>query len=146
VRQHPVLSPYGDKIGGDAHNQKVQQRKKLFKGDTLYLGISLNQLKAHSASAKIIERIMAILALRVQYGNGSRKFFVRKMMVANDNIDAFGSSVSHFLHCLDTAVKGNYQLETVLCGPINTLAGDTVTLVITVRDVEIDALCKAAEE
>ena len=89
---------------------------------------------------------MTILALGVQYGHGVGKAFLRQMVVTDNHIDALGGRILYLLYGLDSAIQSNNQLEAILCGPLDTLAGYSVTLVIPVGDIEIYPGSKAAKE
>ena len=61
------------------------------------------------------------MALHVEHRYGCGKFIARGVVVTNDDINAFGGSVCDFLHRLDTAVEGDDERATLLCGVVNTL-------------------------
>ena len=89
---------------------------------------------------------MAILPLRVQHGNGRRQLLIGKMMVADNHIYTETPCELHLFHGLDSAIDSNDELEPSCRSPGNALGGDSIALVIAVRDVEIHLVGEAAYE
>ena len=106
VCKHTVLVSYGHQVGSYADHQKVKQRNEAFERYVISLGICLDKLESHSAAGKVIERIVAVLPLRIKYSHSSRKLIFRKMMIADDHIYAFISCILDLFICLDAAVEG----------------------------------------
>ena len=67
-------------------------------------------------------------------------------MVADDHIDSFGLGIFHFLISLDAAVESDDQPETAVTRPVYSLVRQAVTLIVTVRNVEIHLLGISPEE
>ena len=64
------------------------------------------------------------------------------MMVADDQVNAFVSSVGYLVNGLDAAIQCDYELYVIGRGPVESLPGHAVTLVIAVRDIEIHQRCQ----
>ena len=82
-------------------------------------------------------RIDRIRALGIQYGDSVRQSGVRHMVVANNKVDAFLLGVLDLLDRFDTAIQRDNQRHAVLGGIIDTLVRDTVPLVVSIWDIEI---------
>ena len=89
---------------------------------------------------------MAVLPLRVQDGDSLRKFVFGKMVVAYDHVYAPFPCVFDLLVCLDSAVEGDDQAEAVFGGPVDALVRDSVSLIISFRDIEVQLAGKPAKE
>ena len=144
--QDAVFTHDGDKVGGYAHHQQVEQRDEGFEGDVVLLRISLHELEAYSAAAKVVERIAVVLALGIQHGHRRRQFLFGKMMVADDDIDAVSCRDLDFLNGLDAAVEGNQQAEAIVSRPLYALVRHSVSFFVTVGNVEIHLVGKALQE
>ena len=64
---------------------------------------------------------------------------VRKVVVANNHIDTLALCIGDFINRLNTAVEGYEKGETAVRGPVNALVRDSISFVITVRNIEINS-------
>ena len=62
------------------------------------------------------------------------------MVVADNYVDSLCGSIFNLLVGLDPAVQGYDQAEASVACPVYSFVGTAVTLILTVRDVEIDVL------
>ena len=67
-------------------------------------------------------------------------------MVADDEVYAAVSRIFHLLYGLDAAVEADYQAAFLLHGPVDTLVGHAVALVVTVGNVVFQIVGHLAEE
>ena len=146
MSQNPVFIRHGYQIRRDADHEKVEQRDQGLERYAVFLRICLNQLEAYSTAGKVIERIMAIIPLRIKYCHGLRKFVLRKMVVTDDHVYALASCIFDLFIGLDAAVKGYDKPEAVFRGPVYALVRHTVTFIISFRDIEVDLTGKFAQE
>jgi len=112
--ENPVLPHHRHQIGRYAHHQQIKQRHQAFERDAASGRIGLNQLETHSAAGQVIERIVAVLAFRIQDGNCCRQLIFGKMMIADDHVYAFARGVGDFFVGLDPAVKRDDKGKAVL--------------------------------
>ena len=112
----------------------------------LFIRKPLKPLVGIIENGKIIKRIMTVFPLRVKDSHSLRKFVFREVMVADDHINALFAGVLDLLVGLDAAVECDDEVEPVFCCPVNAFIGNTVALVISLRDVEIHSGSKASEE
>ena len=68
------------------------------------------------------------------------------MVVADNHVNALRPCIFYLFNSLDAAVQGNYETEPVVRRPVNALCGDSVALVIPVRNVEINFPGNLAEK
>ena len=144
VCKYSVLSRHQYKVRCYCHNHKVQQGTYLFKGYVVLLRISLHKFKAHSASAEVVEGIVAPLQFRVQHSHRLRQGVIGKMMVTYDEIYAALLCIFYLVHSLYSAVKRYNERIAILQGIVHALVGDAVSLFISVRDIVVHPLCKTA--
>ena len=67
MRQDAVLPHHGHEVGRDTDNEIVQQRDQGLERYAETLGICLDEFEAHSATRKVVERIMAVLPLGIEH-------------------------------------------------------------------------------
>ena len=89
---------------------------------------------------------MAILPLRVQHRHSRRNLRFRKMMVADDYVNALGRGIFYLVNGLDSAVQCYNEPETVFRSPVDTLFGHAIALVISVGNVEIHRRSQPADK
>ena len=82
-------------------------------------------------------RIDRIRALGIQYADSVRQSGIQQMMIAIKKVDVFLLVVLYLLDRLDTAIHRDNQRHAVLGGIIDTLVRDTVPLVVSIWDIEI---------
>ena len=133
----PVLPHHGNQIRRYAHHQKVEQRYQALERDPVLLRICLDKLEPHPAARKVIERIPAVRAFRVQHRNCGRKVILGKMMVADNDIYALAGRIADLVVGLDPAVQGDYQAEPVVGGPVYSLVRHPVSFIIPVWHIKI---------
>ena len=136
VGQDAVLAHQGHDVRGDRDDEQVEQREDLFEGDSVALGIGLHELESHAAARQFVERVGAIDPLGVQDGYGLRNLLGREVMVADDEIHAFGLRIDNLFRGLDTAVEGDDEPHALAGGEVDTLDRDAVAFGIAVGDVE----------
>ena len=146
MREHPVLPYHRNQVGRDTHDQQVQKREERLERQAVFLRVGLNQLEPDAAAGKIVERIGAILAFRIQHRRCRRNFFLRKMMIANDKVNAFVLGIFYFIDSLDAAVEGDNQCEAVVRSPVDTFFGYAIAFVVTVRNIEIYTGSESTDE
>ena len=146
ICKHPVLPYHGHEVGGYADDKEVQQRDEALERHAVTRRIALHQLEAYPASGEVVERIAAVLPLRVEHGHGVGNHLVWQVVVAYYHVDTPGRRVFHLVDRLYAAVEGYYQRESVLGGPVDTLERHPVTLVVTVGDIGIHPGSEPAQE
>ena len=102
------------------------------------MGICLCEFKAHTAAREVLVWIRAIAALHIEYCHRIRKRITRRMVVANDHIYTLTIGICHFLHGLDTTVKGDNQVTSLFSSVVNSLRGDTIALRIAIGYIVVD--------
>src|SRR5574344_2360321 len=68
------------------------------------------------------------------------------MMVANNHVYALCSGIVHLFNGLDAAVKGDDQAEISFGSPVDAFVRYSISLIIAVRDIEIDIACETLYE
>ena len=89
---------------------------------------------------------MAVFPLGVKHGDGRRKLFFGQVMVTDDDVHTLGTGIADFINGLDAAVEGDDEAEAILGGPIQGLDGQSVTLIVAVRDIIVEILGEPPEE
>ncbi|OAV73812.1 hypothetical protein Barb7_02803 [Bacteroidales bacterium Barb7] len=130
VRQNPVLASNRHNIGSNADRRQIQQILQIGKGTAVAQGKSLHKLKPYPATRQMRIRIHRIRPFGIQYGNGIRQRIVRRMMIANDKINAVLLGIFHLVVSLYPAVQRNNERDAVFDGILNTLMGHTIFIII----------------
>ena len=68
------------------------------------------------------------------------------MVVADDDLDALGAGILHFVNGLDAAVQRDDEADTVVRSPVQGLVREAVAFVVAVRDIEVYLLGKVADK
>src|ERR1700761_3456161 len=105
ISQHPVLAGNVYNIAGYAYRYQIKIAAHPFKGYIIFFGKRLYQLKAYPAARKLFIRIFAIRTFRVENGNGGGYFIAGGMVVANNKINSFFGSISHFINRFYAAIQ-----------------------------------------
>ena len=119
--KYPVLPHHGHEIRGYAHDKKVEQWDEAVERYPVLLRICLDKLEAHPAAGKVIERITAVGPFRIQHGDSRRQIVLRKMVVADNHINAPVCRIEDLVVGLNAAVKSDYQAEAVVRRPVYSL-------------------------
>ena len=80
---------------------------------------------------------MAVFPLWVEHGYCVRKYLVREVMVADDDVDSEGIGQVYLIYGLDSAVDGDDEGHSGLSGILYALRGYSVSLVVPVRNIEV---------
>ena len=140
VGQHAVFARDGHDVGGNAHGEEVEQFIHLFDGAVALHREGGDQLEAHATARELVVRIVAVGALGVEHGHGIGDDIASAVVVADDEVDAFGVGVFDAFHGLDAAVEGDDKLEAVVSRIVDTFVGDAVAFLVAVGDIELDFL------
>ena len=146
MRQDAVLPDHRHEVGGNADHQQVEQRDQGLERNAELLRIGLHELEAHAAAGQVVEGILAVLTLGVQHRHGLRKRFLRKMVVADNHLQALAAGVFDLVDGLDAAVERDDELEAAVRGPVDALVGHAVALVVAVGNVEIHLVGETLDE
>ena len=82
--------------------------------------------------------IVVVAPLRVENGHGGRQFFVRHVVVANDEIDAQFFGVGNLFNCLDAAVEHDDEAHATFGRKIHPLFRYTISLFVAIGNVVVD--------
>ena len=102
------------------------------------LHVCLDDFEANTTAAELLVGIGTIGLLGIEDGDGIGNNITRKMMVANDEINAILFGIGHLCHSFDTAVEGNDELHTRLARIVDALIRNPGALLLTVGHIEID--------
>ena len=140
VGQHAVFARDGHDVGGDAHGEEVEQLIHFFDSAVALHREGGDQLEAHATARELVVRIVAVGALGVEHSHGIGDDIASAVVVADDEVDAFGVGVFDAFHGLDAAVEGDDKLEAVVSRIVDTFVGDAVAFLVAVGDIELDFL------
>ena len=146
MRQDAVFTGHGHKVRGDRYHLQVQQGFQDCGIKLVLLDISLNQFEAYAAAAKVVEGIVAVLALGVQDSHGAWKFVLREVVVADYDFYALSPCILHLVDGFDSAVQGNDKVYVIVRCPVKGFIGEAVALVVSVRDIERNLLGESFDE
>ena len=144
--KNSVLSHNRHKVRRYADHQKVHQRNQSLERDAISLRICLDKFEANPAARKVVERIEAVFPLRIEDSYRLRKFVFRKMVVAYYHIYPSLASILDLFVCLDAAVKGNDEVESVFRGPVYAFIRHAIAFIVSFRNIEIQIAGQSAEE
>ena len=137
VRQDAVFAGHGHQVRGDGDHLQIQQRLQQGELQAVFLDIALGQFETHTTTAKVVEGIVAVFPLGVQDGHGAGKFVLRQVVIADDNLNALGAGIFHFVDGLDPAVQRDNQADPVVRGPVQRLVRQAVAFVVAIRNVKL---------
>ena len=83
----------------------------------------------------MLEGVGGVFTFRIENGHGYGQFVIRHVMVADDKVYAKGFGICNFFDCLDAAIEHNDECYTAFCCVVHCLDTDTITFLITVRNV-----------
>ena len=100
--------------------------------------VGLHQLEAHAAAREVLVGIGAVVALGVEAGGGLRQCVARRVVVADDEVDAEAARVFDLLDGLDAAVERYHEGAAGAVGVVDALGRDAVSFVVSVGNVEVE--------
>ena len=103
------------------------------------LGQGLCQLESNATSTEFFERIGTIGTFGIKDCCGRRKFLSRQVMVADNNINSFGSSISDLLLGFDPTIEGNDKVNSCRYSMVYPLYRNAISLHISVGDIRDDS-------
>ena len=136
--QYAVFALYGHEVGGYRDGAEVEQRYEPCEGYAVVFGEGLHELESHAASAEVLEGVGRVAPLGVEYGHCGRQFFVRLVVVADDEVDAPLLGVCYLVDGLDAAVEHDDEFHTCLCCVVYALSAYSVSLALAVGYVVVD--------
>ena len=133
---HTVLTGERHNIGCNAHGHQVKHGVEVVHlPQTIALGESLHELEAHATSRQSLEGISVVDQLGIQNRCRVRQLIVRNMVITHDELDALFLGIRNLVDCLDAAIEHDNQFHPNRSRIIDTLQRDTITVVITRRDI-----------
>ena len=136
VSQDTVLVRQRNDIRCNAHNNQIEQTLDLRERNVVAQGIRLHQFETYTTTRQLLERILAIVALGIEYRDRLGQMICGQVMVANDVVDTLLFGIGHLLGRFDAAIERDHKTHTLACCVVYTLDRHAITLVITVGNIE----------
>ena len=136
ISQDSVLVRQRNDIRSDAHHNQIEQSLDLRERNVVAQGIRLHQFETYTTTRQLLERILAIVALGIEYRDRLGQMICGQVMVANDVVDTLLFGIGHLLGRFDAAIERDHKTHTLACCVVYTLDRHAITLVITVGNIE----------
>src|SRR5690554_1994642 len=101
----PVLPTQQGNVGGYAHRHQVEIRIQLRLGIMVVATKGLHKLKTNTATGQFFIRIRTIFSSWIKAGYSRRQNLARRMVIANNKVDAEFLGIGHLIHRLNAAIE-----------------------------------------
>ena len=128
--------------GADGGKRAVAREESVL---TIVAAEGENELERDANARKVLERIAAVRAVRVDNGDGVRQRFLALVMVGDDKIDAQTPGKGGLLHAGNAAVDRDDQRHAALRKRADRVAAETVPLLDAAGNVHRDACAAKAQ-
>ena len=135
IGQDTVFAHDRYNIRCNAYSGQVEQRNQMMKLDAVTDGKSLHEFEPHATSRKMGVWVCIIQSFGIQDGNGRGQYVVRYMMVADDKVNSLLFGIRNLFYGFNAAVQYDDKPYSGFSGVVNSFFGNSVSFVITVRDV-----------